>query len=201
MTKLWKSIGRGLRFTKIPGCKSMCGTLEEYLRKARKAERQNRERARQLWKEGAALQKEKRYQEALEKFRQGLEYDPDPQMEEHAAKLEAYLHKVEEPSRPTPTPTPLPKPTGSPRPSPDPEPSESPRPSPTLAPLPVPTESPLGCGLEWEEVRRAGLIFQVPREWVSEDQRWYTGDAENPSGVVGVTRETLEDWALSYGLS
>jgi len=189
----------GLALYEDPRMQEHVRTLEEYLRKAREAERQNRERARQLRKEGAALQKEKRYQEALEKFRQGLEYDPDPQMEEHAAKLEAYLHKVEEPSRPTPTPTPLPKPTGSPRPSPDPEPSESPRPSPTLVPLPVPTENPLGCGLEWEEVRRAGLIFQVPREWVSEDQRWYTGDAENPSGVVGVTRETLEDWHSLMG--
>ena len=174
-------------------------TLEEYLRQAEETERQNKERARQLWKEGAVLQREKRYQEALEKFRQGLEYDPDPQMEEHTAKLEAYLGKIEEPSRPSPTVTPSPEPTKSPRPSPNPEPSESPRPSPTLAPLPAPTESPLGCGLEWAEIRRSGLIFQVPQDWISDDQRWYTGDEESPSAVVGVIREALEDWHSLMG--
>jgi tetratricopeptide (TPR) repeat protein len=190
----------GLVLYEDPRMQEHVRTLEEYLRKAQETERQNRERARQLWKEGAELQEEKRYQEALEKFRQGLEYDPDPQMEEHAAKLEAYLRKIEEqPSRPSPDPTPSPEPTKSPRPSPDPEPSESPRPLPTLPPLPAPTESPLGCGLEWQEVRRSGLIFQVPRDWISEDQRWYTGDEENPSAVVGVARETLEEWHSLLG--
>ena len=189
----------GLKYHRDSRIEEHVQVLEQYLRKGEETERQNKERAHQLWKEGAALQEEKRYQEALEKFRQGLEYDPDPQMEEHAAKLGAYLRKSEEPSRPSPDATPSPEPSRSPRPSPDPEPSESPRPLPTLPPLPAPTESPLGCGLEWQEVRCFSLIFQVPQDWISDDQRWYTGDAENPSAMVGVTRETLEEWHSLQG--
>ena len=193
-------------------------SLEQYLRKAEESERQKKERARKLWKEGAELQKKKRYEEALEKYRRGLEYYDDSRMREHVRKLEAYLGKPEEPFRPSPTPEPLPEPTKAPRPSPTlvpPVPTEIPHPSPTSTPFPAPSESPLeslitptpeplsdnlgDCGLPWQDIRRFGLVFQVPRGWTFDEGGWHTGNDDNPDAVVGVTRETREDWQSLLG--
>ncbi len=208
----------GLQYYGDPRIEEHVRTLEQYLRKAEESERQKKEHARKLWKEGAELQKKERYEEALEKYRQGLEYYDDPQMREHVRKLEVYLGKPEEPSRPSPTPEPLREPTEAPRPSPTlvpPVPTEIPQPSPTSAPFPAPSESPLGnritptpeplsdnledCGLAWQEIRRFGLVFEVPREWTFDEGGWHTGNDDNPDAVVGVTRETREDWQSLLG--
>ncbi|HOO62832.1 MAG TPA: hypothetical protein PK364_02790 [Synergistaceae bacterium] len=53
--------------------------------------RDTRAKAEALWREGAELQKKWRYQEALKKYKEGLALSPDPKMEEHVRKLEAFL--------------------------------------------------------------------------------------------------------------
>ncbi|HOO62960.1 MAG TPA: hypothetical protein PK364_03450, partial [Synergistaceae bacterium] len=208
----------GLRYYADSRIEEHVRTLEEYLRKAEETERQKKEQARKLWKEGAELQKKKRYEEALGKYRQGLEYYEDPRMREHVSQLEAYLGKAEGPSRPEPTGVPFPEPTEAPRPSPTlapPVPTEIPHPSPPGPPFPMPTASPLesegtpiseprsgnlsDCGLAWQEIRRFGLVFEVPRGWIFDEGGWHTGDPENPDAVVGVTRETREDWQSLLG--
>ncbi len=50
-----------------------------------------RAKAESLWREGAALEKNWRYQEALAKYKEGLALSPDPKVEEHVKKLEAFL--------------------------------------------------------------------------------------------------------------
>ncbi len=57
-----------------------------------------RAKAEALWREGAELQKNWRYQEALKKYKEGLALSPDPKMEEHVKKLEAFLKGRETPS-------------------------------------------------------------------------------------------------------
>ena len=53
--------------------------------------RDARAKAEILWREGAELQKQWRYQEALKKYKEGLALSPDPKVEEHVRKLEAFL--------------------------------------------------------------------------------------------------------------
>jgi tetratricopeptide (TPR) repeat protein len=50
-----------------------------------------RAKAEALWREGAALEKNWRYREALVKYKEGLALSPDPKVEEHVKKLEAFL--------------------------------------------------------------------------------------------------------------
>lgn len=50
-----------------------------------------RVKAESLWREGAALEKNWRYREALVKYKEGLALSPDPKVEEHVKKLEAFL--------------------------------------------------------------------------------------------------------------
>ena len=53
-----------------------------------------RKKAEALWKEGAALQQGRKYDEALELFRQGLELSKDDTVSAHVAKLEAFIPKA-----------------------------------------------------------------------------------------------------------
>lgn len=63
-------------------------------------------RAKALRDEGAALQNQKRYPEAIAKYRESLKYVPDPQLEAHIRKLEASLAvKPTTPAPPTATST------------------------------------------------------------------------------------------------
>ncbi len=69
------------------------GKLESFLemRRKREAEESARARAVTVWNEAASLQLEKKYEEALVKYREGLEIASDPVVEEHVRKLEEFI--------------------------------------------------------------------------------------------------------------
>jgi tetratricopeptide (TPR) repeat protein len=55
----------------------------------------------EIWKQAAALQIERKYEEALEKYREGLGYAEDARVREHVGMLERFLfrHDPEERNR------------------------------------------------------------------------------------------------------
>lgn len=61
----------------------------------------SRGRAMEIWKQAAALQIERKYEEALEKYREGLGYAEDARVREHVGMLEWFLfrHAPEERNR------------------------------------------------------------------------------------------------------
>ncbi|MDD2453680.1 MAG: hypothetical protein PHI81_00875 [Synergistaceae bacterium] len=61
----------------------------------------SRGRAMEIWKQAAALQIERKYEEALEKYREGLGYAEDARVREHVDMLEWFLfrHDPEERNR------------------------------------------------------------------------------------------------------
>ena len=69
------------------------GKLESFLemRRKREAEESARARAVTVWNEAASLQLERKYEEALVKYREGLEIASDPVVEEHVRKLEEFI--------------------------------------------------------------------------------------------------------------
>ena len=65
--------------------------LEEY---AVKLETLLRKRAKRLADEGTELQRQKKYAEAVEKFRRSLVYYRTPKVEEHIRKLRLYMEAL-----------------------------------------------------------------------------------------------------------
>jgi len=60
---------------------------------AENADRANREKAEAIWTEAANLQNAKQYEDALGKYREGLEIYNDPKVAEHADKLEKFIRE------------------------------------------------------------------------------------------------------------
>lgn len=83
--------------------------LEDFIvdrkRRQEQAEDDARVRAEAVWRRAAELQKGKRYEEALEKYREGLSISPDPVVEEHVRKLKDFISRIkkstEEAKKPT----------------------------------------------------------------------------------------------------
>ena len=70
-------------------------------------EAEKRSQAMKLRSEGIALQKEGKYQEALEKYWESVKLRPDPELEVHIKKLETYINKVKTIVTPPPQPSPV----------------------------------------------------------------------------------------------
>ena len=85
----------GLAVYEDPVVREHIGKLETFLELRRKKEEafSARERAVALWNEAAELQLAKKYEDALEKYREGLAIASDPVVEEHIKKLLEFIEK------------------------------------------------------------------------------------------------------------
>ncbi|NLK20129.1 MAG: tetratricopeptide repeat protein [Synergistaceae bacterium] len=75
---------KGLEISPDEVVKDHANKLEAFIPKAKA-------RAEQIWNEAAALQTAKKYQEALEKYRQGLGIYHNQKVEDHVGKLEIFI--------------------------------------------------------------------------------------------------------------
>ena len=88
----------GLGYSEDPRVREHVWKLEETLAERRgrdrEKERAARREAAELWKEAAALQQAGWFEDALRKYREGLELSDDPRVREHVKKLEAYVESL-----------------------------------------------------------------------------------------------------------
>ena len=88
----------GLGYSEDPRVREHVWKLEETLaeRRGRESEKERAARgeAAELWKEAAALQQAGWFEDALRKYREGLELADDPRVREHVKKLEAYVERL-----------------------------------------------------------------------------------------------------------
>lgn len=88
----------GLGYSEDPRVREHVWKLEETLaeRRGRESEKERAARgeAAELWKEAAALQQAGWFEDALRKYREGLELSDDPRVREHVKKLEAYVERL-----------------------------------------------------------------------------------------------------------
>jgi hypothetical protein len=85
----------GLAVYEDPVVREHIAKLEAFLELQRKKAEASSARARAvaLWNEAAELQLAKKYEEALEKYREGLAIASDPVVEEHVKKLREFIEK------------------------------------------------------------------------------------------------------------
>jgi len=88
----------GLKISDEKAVRDHVKKLEDFIadrkRRQEQAEADARARAEAVWRRAAELQKGKRYEEALGKYREGLAIFPDPVVEEHVRKLEEYIARM-----------------------------------------------------------------------------------------------------------
>lgn len=88
----------GLKISDEKAVRDHVKKLEDFIadrkRRQEQAEADARARAEAVWRRAAELQKGKRYEDALEKYREGLAIFPDPVVEEHVRKLEDYIARM-----------------------------------------------------------------------------------------------------------
>ncbi|GEM_PF-5121708 len=94
-----KKYREGLGYHEDPKVREHVWKLEETLAAKRSKESETarasrREAALELWKEAAALQQAGWFEDALRKYREGLQLSDDPRVREHVRKLETYIEHL-----------------------------------------------------------------------------------------------------------
>ncbi len=83
----------GLKIKEDRAVRDHVGKLEEFIEK-KKAEDDRKARAEAIWTEAAELQKSKKYEKALDKYKEGLAIQDDAGVREHVKKLEKYIEDL-----------------------------------------------------------------------------------------------------------
>jgi tetratricopeptide (TPR) repeat protein len=87
----------GLEIFEDPVVRDHVTKMEDFIARLRRREERNeaRDRAVAVWKHAAELQIAGKYEEALEKYREGLAISPDAVVQEHVGKLEEFIARRE----------------------------------------------------------------------------------------------------------
>ncbi len=180
----------GLKINDDKAVRDHVKKLEDFIadrkRRQEQASADARARAEAIWRRAAELQKGKRYEEALEKYREGLAISPDPVVEEHVRKLEDYIARMK-------------KQSGTQQPQPKTPQQVQPK------QVPAPDQKPADKGAGklpagWKSVTVGNVSFGIPSSWNGKTMKehdveqlhvYWQGSFDNPVHGVsgGVTKK------------
>ena len=180
----------GLKINDDKAVRDHVKKLEDFIadrkRRQEQASADARARAEAIWRRAAELQKGKRYEEALEKYREGLANSPDPVVEEHVRKLEDYIARMK-------------KQSGTQQPQPKTPQQVQPK------QVPTPDQKPADKGAGklpagWKSVTVGNVSFGIPSSWNGKTMKehdveqlhvYWQGSFDNPVHGVsgGVTKK------------